>query len=334
VNSETFRLAALDYGTITSRLLIADLDADSINTCLRLSTITHLGEGLASTGMISAASIERLVSASNDFMAAINSFAIASESGDGVPVRLVKAIATSAMRDASNSQQVVAALAEVGIELEVVSGEHEARLSFTGTLSGFEASLVASKTILVIDIGGGSTELVYGTMLESGTAEILKSVSIDIGGRRITDQCFLSDPPTDNELAEARRLVNLELAAWLNEARESELHADMVIAVAGTATSLVAIRDRLEVYDSDHVHGQVITRSQLETVLGKLAAMPLAERQSVVGLQPARAEVIVGGLVILCELYEQLQIDKLVVGETDILQGVLLETYHRLTHTD
>jgi len=172
------RLAALDYGTVTSRLMIGEVDAGNIKIISKQTIITHLGEGLDASGRISEEACDRVLSASRSFMDAIRAMDQQANAPD--KVASVRAVATSAMRDASNSGELVAALAGLGISLEVISGRREAELSFAGTLSGFTAAELAGRTLLVADIGGGSTELTIGiSPADGGPPLILQEDSLD-----------------------------------------------------------------------------------------------------------------------------------------------------------
>ncbi|MCL2631837.1 MAG: Ppx/GppA family phosphatase [Coriobacteriia bacterium] len=324
-------LAALDYGTVTSRLLIADVTNGQITSLLKKTSITHLGEGLAETGQISTAACERVIQASQAFLAEISSIHLDKTSLIQHEA-ILRAVATSAMRDASNSDTVVAALAELGISIEVIGGSREALLSFSGTISGFDRKSISGKTILVIDIGGGSTELTLGTLADPGSIPVVRSAtSIDLGARRVTDRWLKSDPPAASEIEEARIGIHRQLASWVEQQDMHSESIDIAIAVAGTPTTLIAIRDRLEVYDQDHVHGQMLLSSQVAQLLDHLASLPVEQRRTVVGLEPARAEVVVGGVLILDELIKLMDLEFVTVSETDILQGVLLELWHELS---
>ncbi|MCL2137020.1 MAG: Ppx/GppA family phosphatase, partial [Coriobacteriia bacterium] len=198
------RIAALDFGTVTSRLMVADVENAIVSPLIKKTTITHLGEGLAASGRISEAAIKRLLEATQAFLSEIDSL----NGGEALgfpPVSAIRAVATSAMRDAKNSDEVADALAGIGVQLEVISGDQEARLNVEGTLSGFAAADLLGRTVLVIDVGGGSTELVIARVDEIGKApQIVMMSSLDIGARRITDLWLKSDPPLLSELNDAR----------------------------------------------------------------------------------------------------------------------------------
>jgi len=323
------RLAALDYGTVTSRLLIGEVDAGNIKIISKQTIITHLGEGLDASGRISEEACDRVLSASRSFMDAIRAMDQQANAPD--KVASVRAMATSAMRDASNSGELVAALAGLGISLEVISGRREAELSFAGTLSGFTAAELAGRTLLVADIGGGSTELTIGiSPADGGPPVILQEDSLDIGARRLTDRCLAGDPPSPWELDAARAWVRGQLDGWAADVAEAGVGVDKVIGVAGTATSLVAIRERMAVYDAERVHGQFVSVAGVREILEMLAVLPERERRQMVGLEPERASVSVGGLIILDELLQTLGMQGFTVSETDILQGILLDSWRLL----
>lgn len=322
-------LAAIDYGTVTSRLLIADLDETGIHQLLKKTIITHLGEGLAQTGQISADAISRVVAASQSFMAEIQ--AVNQDSSTANQVQAVRAVATSAMRDAANSDEVVKQLAELGIDVRIIAGSDEARLSFSGTTTGFGSDQIADTTVLVADIGGGSTELIVGRVASDGVyPQILEAVSLNIGARRITDNFLLGDPPTADELAAARDFVRQQLAGFFLAVEQREIAIDSVIAVAGTATTAVSIRERMQQYDAELVHGQTVSATDLRTMIADLSALNLAARSQVVGLQQGRAPVVIGGMLILDELLTLARQDGFIASETDILQGILLDTWQQL----
>jgi exopolyphosphatase/guanosine-5'-triphosphate,3'-diphosphate pyrophosphatase len=313
------RLAAVDLGTVTARLLIADVDSEGIHELERHMRITHLGEDLDKTGRIGAAAIDRERAACAEFLEAIDAVG----HSDGRPVERVLAVATSAMRDAANSHEVLDALASVGLAVEVISGSREACLSFLGTLSGFCTDEVTDGVpVLSVDVGGGSTELILGVVEGSGRPRILKEHSFDIGSRRVTDRFLRSDPPSDDEIECARAWAEQTTCGYF---AGLEPKPQLMIAVAGTATSVVSVRDKMVSYDPWKVHGACVAVGQLNKVLNKLAELDLGRRRHCVGLEPGRASVIVGGLITLQAVLKQTGLGSFTVSETDILQGILLD---------
>jgi exopolyphosphatase/guanosine-5'-triphosphate,3'-diphosphate pyrophosphatase len=343
----TARLAAIDLGTVTSRLLIADVADDGIHEFERHMRITHLGERLNETGVIGAAALERERMACRDFLAAIQ----AVERREGRPVERVVAVATSAMRDACNSDEVCDALAVEGLEVEVITGIREARLSFAGTLSGFSAdaalrgdgasgrgdthdgdsaldrrgvarNALAGRVVLTVDVGGGSTELICGVIEGPREPHILSEHSFNIGSRRLTDRFLTDDPPSAEDMSCAGAWVRDEMREYF---ASLEQKPELMIAVAGTATSVVSVRDGLAEYDPWKVHGSWVLAGELDKVLNNLAKLDLSRRARCVGLEPGRAPVILGGLITLKTVQELAGLDSFMVSETDILHGILLD---------
>ncbi|MDR2956624.1 MAG: hypothetical protein LBU61_00380 [Coriobacteriales bacterium] len=332
------RLAALDYGTVTSRLLVAEVDAGLLKPLLKKTTITHMGENLADTNSISEAAATRVVEASMGFLAdiaaldLIDSLGSKDESLDSKVKTSVVAVATSAMRDALNSNQLIDKLAILGINVEVIAGQREAALSFAGTLSGFASESIMGQSILVVDVGGGSTELIVGRIeTKDSVPQILSAASIDIGARRVTDRWLKSDPSTNSELADARQWVRHQLKDWYDDINKQGLSIDHSIAVAGTPTTLVAIREQMAEYDPELVHGQTVTSQELDRIFQLLASMTIQERYSVVGLERGRAPVVIGGILVLDEVMRLVGLSETTVSETDILQGIILDTWLRST---
>ena len=309
--------AAIDLGTVTSRLMIGELSKNKIIVHKRNIIVTDLGEGLSQTGTISEAAYKRLTAALIQFRQDIDEFktelARQGSPREEIPVRIV---ATSAMRDASNASEIVSNLAKQGFNIEIIHGNTEAELSFKGTLSGFDKM---RDIVLSIDVGGGSTELILGTK----ASHILASHSFDIGCRRITELFLKSDPYVAEELKMAQEWVSEETKAFIKALPEQPSE---ILAVAGTATSAITMRDQIEEYDSSLVHGKSLSIDEIQALLNMLSAQTLKERKSVPGLDPKRAPVIVGGLLILLTLLKELGASTLLVSDIDILQGILLSS--------
>ena len=305
------RIAAIDIGTVTCRLLIADVDdAGAISEVCRETIICNLGVGVDKTGLLAPESIERAATAIEGFAKIMRE----NESPAGTPIP-VMAVATSASRDASNADDFKARLAESGLDLSIIPGESEAALSFAGASSSF-----AGERVIVTDVGGGSTEIIAGEA--GGNPE--RAHSFNVGCRRVTERFLHSDPPTQAELEQAKAWIAEEFAEYLGELREAgQLDARMV-SVAGTATSVVSMREEMVEYDSKRVHRSVVSRADVDALLERLAGMTLEERKQVVGLNPQRAPVIVAGVVILQQIMELAGLDEFTVSETDILHGIIM----------
>lgn len=303
------RLAALDIGTVTCRLLVADVCGTKLEELTRKVAITNLGVGVDKTHLLQDDAIERVANKVAEYTAVVDSLKTPDH-----PTIPIHAVATSAARDAQNSDKLVERLAQLGVDLHIIEGQCEAALSFRGASCGYEG-----EHILVADIGGGSTELVMGVAGEAPEF----SHSFNIGCRRMTERFLAGDPPSREECANLQEHVHQEMTWFFDEAKQRGLGIDRIVAVAGTPTSVVAIDQRMEVYDSARVHGTVVSAQTLEEIYERLRALPLEQRKHVVGLEPARASVIVAGLGILTEVLVLAGQTTFTVSESDILQGIL-----------
>lgn len=311
------RVAAIDIGTVTSRLFVADVDASGLTTVARRSVITNLGEGVDATGMLSREAIERTVATVAEYRREIESCA------QDVPVDRIVALATSASRDAQNASEFVERLHEVGVDLTVIPGEREAYLSFLGASSDFR-----DESLLFVDIGGGSTELAFGRACAGvdplvPEVELRASHSFDIGCRRMTERFLHGDPPSEEEIEAARAWAKDVLSGFFNDG--SVCSCDRLVAVAGTPTSVVAVRDALVPYDSSKVHGACVTRKEFDEVASRMCSLPLEERMQVPGIQPKRAGVFPAGAIILGAVMDLAGVDRFTASESDILKGIVLD---------
>jgi exopolyphosphatase/guanosine-5'-triphosphate,3'-diphosphate pyrophosphatase len=303
------RVAAIDIGTVTTRLLVADTDGACVHEVSRMTTVTHLGERLHATGSLSEAGIARVSDAVATFVAE------AERTGAGEVV----AVATSAARDAANRGDLVAAIEALGVHLRVIPGAVEARLSFAGATYGLHGD-----DILVDDLGGGSTELVFGSVRETGDRRVVdvdSARSVDVGSRRVLDMFLPSDPPRAEEIAAASEWVASQMRPFFDG-----LHGrpTTLITLAGTGTTLSAVRQGLEVYDPAKVHGSHLSGADVADLRAELAALDLDHRRRVVGMDPERASVIVAGALILETIMGLAGVGTTVVSEHDILYGLVL----------
>ncbi|MDY0339860.1 MAG: Ppx/GppA family phosphatase [Coriobacteriia bacterium] len=304
------RRAMIDIGTVTSRLLVADVDDDVVHEVVRRSRITHLGEGWSSSGVLSEAGMTRTAAAVAEFVAEAQELGV---------VRTI-AVATSASRDARNSAEFVAKLEGVGIRPDVITGDREGYLTFLGATYGF-----CDERIMVVDVGGGSTEVVLGSMRaihgkHSTTIEAIRS--IDVGSRRITEMFLHHDPPKRREIEQAAEYVADQLRPVFIAFGQ---RPSTMVAVAGTATSLAAIDLGLEPYDPERVHGYRLTGAVLLDILERLTGMTLDERCHLPGLEPDRAGVIIGGALVLQSVMAYAGLSSTLVSEHDILYGMMLD---------
>lgn len=304
------RVAVIDIGTVTARLGVANVTAGHVDSCAKTSTICSLGEGVAETGELSAAAIERVLTCVDGYLAS------AREAGAEAAVCTL----TSAARDASNSEELLGGLRSRGVIPQIIPGELEGSLTFLGVAQDF-----AGQRIAVADNGGGSTEVAVGTLNGANPGLALEAVhSLNVGCRRVTD-LFLSreDPPAPSALAEAHEFCRAAFAAELPAEAKGP---GRLVCVGGTVTTLVAISAALEPYDASFVHLHSLSLAEVDELAERLAKLPLEQRRGVVGLQPKRANVIVAGAVCVSELMRACGVDELTVSESDLLYGLALAT--------
>lgn len=301
------RIAVVDIGTNSTRLLIADVEDGRVTDELeRRTKVTRLGAGVDADGRLSQEAMGRVYSTLEDYRVLIDR---------DRPDRAL-AVLTSAVRDASNGQEFADTVRErFRLETHVITGEEEARLTFLGATSDHDPK--DRTPTLVIDIGGGSTEFAIGS-----SREMTFHVSVQAGVVRQTERYLHSDPPTADELERLAEDVRAIIVAGVPAEQRSLVgHA---IAVAGTATSLASIAQSLDPYDPEKVHGYVLSKQECDRLLVRLASIPLEERRRVTGLDPARAPTIVAGAVILIEAMSLFALDQVEVSEHDILRGAAL----------
>jgi exopolyphosphatase/guanosine-5'-triphosphate,3'-diphosphate pyrophosphatase len=301
------RIAVVDLGTNSTRLLVAEVAQGDVHELERCSNVTRLGQAVDSSGRLADEAMERVYSVLADYRERIDRHASDQ----------VVAVATSAVRDAENGEEFRATLRErFGIEAKTISGDEEARLTFLGATAGRPDGRTET---LVIDIGGGSTEFVVGYPGEAPGFH----VSTRLGSVRQTERHLDRDPPPPNQVASLSDAATSIIKADVPDDVRAAVNAG--IAVAGTATSLAAIDQELDPYDRDRVHGYGLSLAAAERMLAMLAALPLEERREVRGLDPARAPTIVAGAAILLEAMRSFGLDEVEVSEADILHGAALD---------
>jgi exopolyphosphatase / guanosine-5'-triphosphate,3'-diphosphate pyrophosphatase len=310
MGEDSHRVAVVDIGSNSTRLLIADVGGERMDEVERQSRVTRLARGVDLSGQLATEAIEAACEAIADYVALCRE----------QRVERIEAIATSAVRDAANGEAFVAELRErFAFTARVLGGEEEARLTYTGAT--FERSPI--EPTLVVDIGGGSTELVVGT-----GDQISFYASLQAGVVRHTERHIMSDPPTPTELealaADARSLIMAAIDA--NPAATARAG----IAVAGTPTSLASIDLGLEPYDPVQVHGRTLDLETIQHLLSQLASSPLAKRVEIAGMHPDRAPSIVAGVVILVETMRAFGLNRVEVSEHDILYGVAIAAFSAL----
>ncbi|QFZ16667.1 Ppx/GppA phosphatase family protein [Saccharothrix syringae] len=309
------RVAAIDCGTNSIRLLVADVTTSDgggrwLRDVHREMRVVRLGQGVDATGELHPDAVARTRAALVDYTNVLR------RKG----AERVRMVATSATRDAANKDVFFDMTREVlGVEAEVISGDEEARLSFTGAVSDLDAG---EGPFLVSDIGGGSTELVLGTW-DGVRGEVEAARSVDIGCVRLTERCLHTDPPTGREVDEAVR-VTREVLQGAFDAVPTE-RARTWIGVAGTVTTLVAVAKRLPSYQPDEVHLARLTVDQVRETTAALLAMGHDERAALGPMHPGRVDVICGGALVVRTLAEHLAergVTELVASEHDILDGI------------
>ena len=307
------RVASIDLGTNSTRLLVAESDGAGapLRTVERLMRITRLGQGVDHTKGLVPEAIERTVAVLREYREVMDRLE--------VPAGRVRMSATSASRDAANREVFFdAAEAAVGVRPELLSGEDEARASFLGATAELDAS---DGPFLVFDLGGGSTEFVYGTGGVDGGVEA--ALSLDIGCVRLTERFMESDPPAPEDLSAAISYSD----AWLDDVLMTIPQygeAKTVVGLAGTVSTVAAVELGLATYDRDAIHHFVLTKAAAEDVFRTLVTEKRADRIHNPGLEEARADVIVGGCCALVAIYRRLGLDEILVSEADILDGLAL----------
>lgn len=298
------RVAAIDCGTNSLRLLVADVVDGRLTDVARELEVVRLGQGVDRTGILAAEAIERTRAVLARYAAQLASLG----------AEAVRMVATSATRDAANREDFTRMVREtLGAEPDVVSGEAEARLSYAGAMSVLDADLAGARPV-VADIGGGSTELVRAT--PTGLA----AHSMQVGCVRLTERHLHDDPPSAGQVAAVVSDVRAALAA-----ADVPLVGAPLVGVAGTVTTVAGIALELPAYDSALIDGVRLSRQRVAAVTDELISMPRADRAALPVMHPGRVDVIVAGALVLRTLLEATDARELVVSEHDILDGIALE---------
>jgi exopolyphosphatase/guanosine-5'-triphosphate,3'-diphosphate pyrophosphatase len=299
-------IAAIDLGTNSTRLLVADRRPDgTLDTLDRRNTITRLGQGVGANGRLAPEAIERN-------LATLEAYRVEM---DRLGVDTVRVAATSAARDAANRDGFFDAVEKVvGARPELLTGEEEGRLSFLGATGELDP---AQGPFLVVDIGGGSTEFIVGT------SEVEGVMSIDVGCVRLTEKYMEHDPPLPEELTACISLTDAYLEDVIREV-PGAAEARTLVGLAGTVTTIAAVEMGLATYDRDRIHHFVLTHEAAEDVFRTLATEARADRIHNPGLEEARADVIVAGCCVLVAVFRRFGFDEMVVSESDILDGLAL----------
>ena len=320
-------LAAIDIGTVTARLALAQVEDGRVIRMAKYTEIVNLGEGVDKTKRLLPEAIHRCVGCVSSYVDHARK-----EGAEAVVCTL-----TSAARDAENAPDLGMGLASLGLEPMIIPGEIEGALTFLGVSHDFE-----NHRILVADSGGGSTELVVGTLagqpaaqgagqqlggqqLEGQQLDINFVESVDLGCRRLTERFNLSsDHPSGEDIDEAHKMAAQMMSEAIGRAQQQCAAPELLVSVGGTATSLIAIRDHLDPYDPSKVHLNHISIDEVSQIEGLLVSKTLKERENITGLQAKRAPVMLAGAILLAELMKNSGFKHLVVSESDLLFGLVI----------
>ncbi len=300
------RFAAIDVGTNSVLLLVAERQADGSFTAVReRAEITRLGRGVDASRRLHPDAIADTTKAIADFVSDAKTLG----------AQAIAITATSAARDATNGHEFLSQVkATTGISVDIISGDEEARLSFLSAYNDFGRG----RPLVVIDIGGGSTEFIFG----SARGEIEFKKSFDVGSVRLTERLLRSDPPAASEIADARAHLQ-SLFAELKALRSERT----LIGIAGTVTTLLSMAERMQTYDPTRVHGAQLTQDQVSQLATAILSQPVSVRKTLPGLQPKRADVIAAGALILDEALRALQIASLTVSDRGLRWGLLVDRF-------
>jgi exopolyphosphatase/guanosine-5'-triphosphate,3'-diphosphate pyrophosphatase len=300
------RVAALDCGTNSLRLLVADIEGSSLVDIERRMEIVRLGEGVDQTGQLSEAALERTFTVLDEYAATIRA----------MEVERVRMVATSASRDASNRELFVEGVRDrLGVPPEVVTGDEEASLSFVGATRELDGAGTLTPPYLVVDIGGGSTEFVLG---DDGGLRAARSV--DVGCVRLTERHLRNDPPTSAQIEAAT--ADVEAAIDLAGRVVDVGAAATLVGLAGSVTTVVALGLGLTEYDPAAIHHARMSADQVHSVTASLLAATRAERAAIPVMHPGRVDVIGGGALVLDTIMRRCGFSEVVASEHDILDGI------------
>jgi exopolyphosphatase/guanosine-5'-triphosphate,3'-diphosphate pyrophosphatase len=307
----TRRFAGIDIGTLTCRLLIADLTSGHPLTELRSDRrILRLGEGVDQTKRLSSAAMDRVIHCLQEWRNVI----------DGYHVEATAVVATSAVRDAANRDEFLERVKrEAGFEVEVISGEEEARRTLLGIRSGLPIGVT---DILALDIGGGSTEFILDRLSQKSTVR-----SIDIGVVRLCERLLRHDPPTDEEVRQAREWVRQEAETAV--ADMADYRQATFVGTAGTFTSLAAMAQKLPTYEPSRIHNYVLKLETIRELEQALLSRTKSERTGLPGLEQNREEVIAAGAIIIRTIMERLSQEECLVSDLGLREGVLINLAKR-----
>ncbi len=305
------KLAGIDIGTNTLRLLIAEFSADGrYRTVVSGRHITRLGEGLSGTGRLRDEAMDRAIRVLKGF----------ADKCDENNVNNIYAVATSAVREAANGVDFINEVKiRTGIDVNIISGDEEARLTMRGVCSGLD---IAEKDALLMDIGGGSTEFIL-----TSKGEILFKVSTDIGVVRFTEQYIKSDPPEEEEMEFLGGIIEDRLSKVGSGKGYSGVE---FIGTAGTVTTLAAIDQMMRVYDAEKINGYRIKRDGVQKILMMMSSMTNKDRKELPGVEEGREDIILAGAMVVYKVMERFGFDEMTVSDAGLREGLVVDLYNRL----
>ncbi len=304
------RNAVIDIGTNSIKLYVAELGPDgSLATVIDKNNIARLGEGMDEERTLQQEAIRRNAEAVAEFAD------LAKSNGAGEIV----AVGTMALRTAKNAKDFIDAVRDLsGIEVRVIPGEEEAEFAYLAVLSGIGASV---ERLAVCDVGGGSTEFIFG-----GQAGIDRRFSINLGAVKVSADYLSSDPPSSKEVEDA---ISYVLDVLKENGVNDNMPVDKLVGIGGTITSMGAVKFKMEKYDPDVIQGSILTRDDVDRLIALFRSVPLDERRNIVGLQPKRAEVIIGGACIVRGIMESLGTDELTMSDRGLRHGLMFRLFQR-----
>ena len=307
------KIGTIDIGTNSMRLLIADYENKIIKNRKKYINTTRIGQGVDQEGYITEEALERNLKALKEF----------ADKCVEENCEKVYCMGTSALRDSKNGKEFVDRAKELtNIDVKIICGEEESNLGFLGVLEG--AGGDKSKDILVLDIGGGSTEFIVGN--EEG---IKFCKSENVGALRMTEKFITTDPISDEEFNNMSMFIEDTISSTIDKIKD--INISKLVGIGGAITSLSAMNQQLEVYSMEKVHNSVVSKKDLEKILQNLKKMTLSDKKTIKGLQPKRADIITAGVKILHIIMEKLEIEEIMISEYDNLEGLICQNSKKLS---
>lgn len=305
------KIGTIDIGTNSMRLLIGEYKNGKIENRKKFINTTRIGQGVDKEGYISNEAINRNIDALKEFAKLCND----------EKCQYIYGMGTSALRDSKNGDDFVQlAKRETGISIDIISGEEESNLGFKGVLEGLEGN----NDILVIDIGGGSTEFIIGDR-----EGIKFAKSENVGALRMTEKFLKIDPINDLEFNDMYMFIENEIDKTLEYIKEKSIKN--LVGIGGTITSLSAMNQELAIYSMEKIHNSKICKKEIEKILQNLKKMTLSDKKTLKGLQPKRADIITAGVAILNIIMEKLELDEIIVSEYDNLEGLMCQKSKKMS---